>query len=120
MWVFTAGTGFAQRTAESSENTETLAEVKKSAVSGYVNTNGHFRLAIDNPERLKYKIVVLDDKGKVWYEETTNSGRFRRIMDVTYPPAERLKVEVKGGDEVVSYVVERKEAMYSIAKQEVL
>lgn len=89
---------------------------KKSAVSGYVKQDGVFKLAIDNPEGVRYRISVTDDRGKVWYQETTTSEKFRRLLDLSYPSTRHLKVVVTGSGEDIAYVIQRTEAKYSLEK----
>lgn len=119
--VLANGAGYAQVASVSADFAEAPVEVeslKKSAVSGYVKENGFFRLAIDNPEGIRYRISVTDERGKVWYEETTSADRFRRLMDVSSPAAERLKVVVKGGEEETAYIIERTKARFFLAKKQ--
>lgn len=88
----------------------------KSGVSGYVKQAGIFKLAIDNPEGFRYRIRVTDDRGKIWYQESTSSGKFRRFLDLSYPSSKCLKVTVKGPGEEIVYAVHRAEAKYSAEK----
>lgn len=115
-----ANTGYAQSVSFSDSavpvKTDEAMTTKKSAVSGYVNKDGVFKLAIDNPEGLRYRISVTDERGKVWHHETTTSGKFRRLLDLSYPSAPCLKVVVTGSGEDIAYVIHRTEAKYSLEK----
>lgn len=119
MILLLAAPGYAQ----SASFTDTMTQPadgavspKKSAVSGYVKQDGIFKLAIDNPEGLRYRISVTDERGKVWYEEITSSGRFRRLLDLNYLSPTQLKVVITGSGEGTTYLVNRTEATYSAEK----
>lgn len=115
-----AGSGYAQSVSFADSAVPVTPNgamnTKKSAVSGYVNKDGVFKLAIDNPGGLRYRISVTDERGKVWHQETTTSGKFRRFLDLSYPPAGRLKIMVTGSGEDIAYVIHRTEARYSLEK----
>ncbi len=113
-----ANTGYAQPVSFSDSAVPLTKDgvINKSAVSGYVMKDGVFKLSIDNPEGVRYRISVTDDRGKVWYHETTTSGKFRRHLDLSYPSARHLKVVVTGCGEDISYVIQRTEARYSLEK----
>lgn len=107
---------YAQSSPFSGTGIDGVVNPKKSAVSGYVKQDGIFKLAIDNPEGLRYRISVTDDRGKVWYQETTSSEMFRRLLDLSYLSSKRLKVVVTASGEEVVYVIHRMEAKYSVEK----
>lgn len=114
--LLAGGPGYTQplHSDTGAQATDKLPE--KSGVSGYVKQAGIFKLAINNPQGFRYRIRVTDDRGKIWYQESTISGKFRRLLDLTYPSSKCLKVVVKGPDEEVVYAVHRAEAKYSAEK----
>lgn len=52
-------------------------------VHAYVNPTGKLYLFVDNPDRLRYKISVVDQQDRALYEEFTNLVKYRRKLDLS-------------------------------------
>jgi hypothetical protein len=52
----------------------------------YVNQAGKLYVIVDNPDRLRYKISLVDQHNRLLYEEFTNHDQYRRRLDVSALP----------------------------------
>ncbi|WP_373513220.1 hypothetical protein [Persicitalea sp.] len=52
-------------------------------VHALVNQDGKLRLVVDSPLRERYKIELMDERGKLYYKEYNNVAHYRRWLDVS-------------------------------------
>ncbi|MBB5287167.1 hypothetical protein HNQ92_005329 [Rhabdobacter roseus] len=55
----------------------------KYQVNAHVDQTGKLYLAVNSPERLRYIIKLVDERGTLLYEEAANHAQYRRRMDVS-------------------------------------
>lgn len=52
-------------------------------ISVSINSEGKVRLAVNNPESLRYKIEIADHRNNVVYQEFTSHDQYRRHIDIS-------------------------------------
>ncbi|ACT91996.1 hypothetical protein Dfer_0735 [Dyadobacter fermentans DSM 18053] len=57
-----------------------------------VNSEGKIRLVVDNPENLRCKITIFDDRDKVIYQEFSSQNKYRKLIDISPVPGDSAKV----------------------------
>ncbi|MVM29094.1 hypothetical protein GO755_03550 [Spirosoma sp. HMF4905] len=78
-------------------------------VHAYVNSTGKLYLIVDNPERLRYSVKVVDQIGNALYEEFTNRDQYRRRLDISALPHDAYQVVVQIDNKPFTYKVKRQE-----------
>ncbi|WP_348073021.1 hypothetical protein [Dyadobacter sp.] len=78
------------------------------SVHASINSDAKLYIVVDNPERFRYKIELLDYKQRSVYQEFTSHDHYRRRLDVSTLPGDLLQVVV---------VIDKKRFVYTIKKQ---
>lgn len=78
-------------------------------VHAYVNSTGKLYLIVDNPDRLRYSVKVIDRGGSALYEEFTNRDQYRRRLDISALPHDAYQVVVQIDNKPFIYKVKRQE-----------
>ncbi|SFE70359.1 hypothetical protein [Spirosoma endophyticum] len=86
-------------------------------VHAYVNPVGKLYLIVDNPDHLRYKIWVADQKDRTLYEEFTNHDQYRRRLDLSALPANSYQVTVQIDNNPFIYKISRQEARFAYSIQ---
>lgn len=86
-------------------------EVIKSSYQFHVTINsaGKVRLAVNNPESLRYKIEIADYRDKIVYQEFTSHEQYRRYFDVS---------PVIGDTAKVILTIDEKRFVYNIRREQ--
>ncbi|GAB4038381.1 hypothetical protein [Spirosoma jeollabukense] len=82
-------------------------------VHAYVNPAGKLYLIVDNPDHLRYKIWVADQKDRTLYEEFTNHDQYRRRLDLSALPTDSYQVTVQIDNKPFTYKIRRQEASFA-------
>jgi hypothetical protein len=72
-----------------------------------VNVEGKVRVAVDNPESLRYKIEIADYRDRVVYQEFTSHDQYRRHIDISPILADSAQVILSIDKKRFVYRVER-------------
>lgn len=88
---------------------DAVVNTKKEVVSAFLSKDGYIKLAINNPNGVKYNVRVLDNRKAVWYQEKTNDSLYRRTLDVSELPVNQYTIIVTGGSEVYTYEISKSE-----------
>lgn len=90
-------------------------------VHAYVNPAGKLYLIVDNPDHLRYKIWVADQKDRTLYEEFTNHDQYRRRLDLSALPTDLHQVTVQIDNKPFIYKIRRQDTgfAYSIQSESV-
>ncbi|UFH57148.1 hypothetical protein [Spirosoma sp. KNUC1025] len=91
-------------------------------VHAYVNPSGKLYLIVDNPDQLRYKILVADQQNRPLYEEFTNHEQYRRKLDLSALPNNAWQVTVQIDKKPYIYKVRKQEARfaYSILPESII
>lgn len=87
-------------------------------VHAYVNQAGKLHLLVNNPERLRYKIEVVDQQNRSLYEEFTNHDRYNRRLDLSALPENACQVIIKIDNKQYEYRVKRQETRFAFIMQD--
>lgn len=74
-----------------------------------VNSAGKVRLAVNNPQDLRYKIEIADYRDKIVYQEFTSHGQYRRYFDIS---------PVIGDTAKVILTIDEKRFVYNIRREQ--
>ncbi|MBD2757853.1 hypothetical protein [Spirosoma validum] len=86
-------------------------------VHAYVNSIGKLYLIVDNPERLRYKILVADQRDRTLYEEFTNHDQYRRKLDLSALPQDSYQVVVQIDNKPFIYNIRRQDTRFAYSIQ---
>ena len=86
-------------------------------VHAYVNQSGKLYVVVNNPDRLRYKILVADQRNRSLYEEFTNHDQYRRRLDLSALPQDAFQVIVEIDHRSFLYTVKRQEARFAFTLQ---
>ncbi|GAB4050317.1 hypothetical protein GCM10028810_44270 [Spirosoma litoris] len=76
-------------------------------VHAYINQTGKLYLIVDNPDRYRYMVKVIDQGGQSLYEEFTNHDRYRRRLDLSSLPNDAYQVVVQINNKPFVYKLKR-------------
>ncbi|QMW03992.1 hypothetical protein [Spirosoma foliorum] len=76
-------------------------------VHAYINQTGKLYLIVDNPDRYRYMVKVIDQGGQSLYEEFTNHDRYRRRLDLSSLPNDAYQVVVQIDNKPFVYKLKR-------------
>lgn len=74
-----------------------------------INSAGKVRLAVNNPQSLRYKIEIADYRDKIVYQEFTSHGQYRRYFDIS---------PVIGDTAKVILTIDEKRFVYNIRREQ--
>ncbi|WP_420149039.1 hypothetical protein [Spirosoma sp.] len=86
-------------------------------VHAYVNQTGKLYLIVDNPENLRYKILVADQKNRAIYEEFTNHNQYRRRLDLSALPENSYQVVVLVNNTSIRYSIKKQDSQFAYSLQ---
>ncbi|OJW73321.1 MAG: hypothetical protein BGO59_07540 [Spirosoma sp. 48-14] len=86
-------------------------------VHAYINQAGKLHLLVNNPERLRYKIEIVDQHKRPLYEEFSNLYSYRRRLDLALIPDTICRVMVHIAQKRFLYAVKRHNARFSFTLQ---
>lgn len=95
----------------------TTATTASYQVHAYVNQRGKLYLIVANPDRLRYKIMVADQKDRTLYEEFTNHEQYRRKLDLSPLSYDAYKVIVQIDNQPIIYTVKRQDNRFAYGIQ---
>jgi hypothetical protein len=72
-----------------------------------INAEGKVRVAVDNPESLRYKIEIADHRNHVVYQEFTSHDQYRRHIDISPILVDSAQVILSFDKKRFVYQVER-------------
>ncbi|GAB3951146.1 hypothetical protein GCM10028805_30680 [Spirosoma harenae] len=98
------------------------AENSASAISSYrvhayINPNGKLYVIVNNPDRLRYAIKVVDQHNQSLYEEFTNLERYRRKLDVSSLTQHSYQVVVRIDNKPYTYKVKMQDTKVAYSLQ---
>ena len=77
-------------------------------VHAYVNQTGKLYLIVNNPERLRYKVSVIDHRKWPLYEEFTNQNRYRQRLDLSALHSTTYQVIIQIDNKPFVYQISRR------------
>ncbi|WP_460973304.1 hypothetical protein [Spirosoma migulaei] len=86
-------------------------------VHAYINPTGKLYLIVNNPDQLRYKIRVADQKNRTVYEEFTNHNQYRRRLDLSALPSDAYQVIVQIDNKPFIYTIKRQDARFAYSIQ---
>ena len=86
-------------------------------VHAYVNSIGKLYMVVDNPERLRYKILVADQKDRTLYEEFTNHDQYRRKLDLSPLSRDSYQLVVQIDNKPFIYNIRRQDTRFAYSIQ---
>ncbi|QIP16254.1 hypothetical protein G8759_28250 [Spirosoma aureum] len=81
-------------------------------VHAYVNSTGKLYLIVDNPDRLRYKILVADQNNREVYEEFTNHNKYMRKLDLSALPYDSYQLIVQIDNKPFIYKISRQDTRF--------
>jgi hypothetical protein len=78
-------------------------------VFAFVSVDGKVNVTVENPERLTYKIEIVDDQQHIVYQEFTRLDRYRRTLDISPLRSSSLKVVIGIAKERYVYEVHQQD-----------
>ncbi len=97
------------RPASGTENRDTVLVKTSYQIHVSINADGKVRLAVNNPESLRYKIEIGDYRDRIVYQEFTSHEQYRRYLDISPVIGETAKVIL---------TIDGKRLVYNIKKVE--
>ncbi|MDJ1482594.1 hypothetical protein QNI16_18990 [Cytophagaceae bacterium YF14B1] len=91
-----------------SDTTSVSDPDKKYMVYVFVNELGKVKVTIENPNRLRYVIRMVDHQDRVLYEEFTNLSQYRRSLDISGLIDSFCQVIVDIDNQPLTYKIQRK------------
>ncbi|MDR6806844.1 hypothetical protein J2Y45_004036 [Dyadobacter sp. BE34] len=81
-----------------------------------INSAGKVRLAVNNPESLRYKIEIADYRDKIVYQEFTSHDQYRRYFDISPVIGDTAKVILTIDEKRFVYNIRREQrgSVYSV------
>lgn len=76
-------------------------------IQAYINPEGKLYVVVNNPNRLRYAIRVVDQRDRSLYEEFTNLNRYRRRLDVSSLPVEAYQLVVHIDNKPFTYRINK-------------
>ncbi|GAB4001993.1 hypothetical protein GCM10028807_59530 [Spirosoma daeguense] len=76
-------------------------------VHAYVSQSGKLYLVIDNPDRFRYKIKIIDQRNRSLYEEFANLDQYRRRLDVSSLSVDSYQIVIQIGNEPFVYKIKQ-------------
>ncbi|QHV96116.1 hypothetical protein [Spirosoma endbachense] len=86
-------------------------------VHAYVNPTGKLYLIVDNPDRLRYKILVSDQHNREVYEEFTNHNKYMRKLDLSALPYDSYQLIVQIDNKPFIYKISRRDTRFAYSIQ---
>jgi hypothetical protein len=86
-------------------------------VHAYVNPTGKLYLIVDNPDRLRYKILVSDQNNREVYEEFTNHNKYMRKLDLSALPYDSYQLLVQIDNKPFIYKISRQDTRFAYSIQ---
>ena len=80
-----------------------------SVVHAYVSQAGKLYLIVNNPDRLRYKIQLIDQLNRTLYEEFNNHPQYRRKLDLSALAYDAYQVIVQIDNKPVIYKIRRQD-----------
>jgi hypothetical protein len=77
-------------------------------VHAYLNQTGKLYLIVNNPERLRYKVSVIDHRKWPLYEEFTNQDCYRQKLDLSALHSTTYQVIVQIDNKPFVYQISRR------------
>ncbi|CAG5068024.1 hypothetical protein DYBT9623_00752 [Dyadobacter sp. CECT 9623] len=91
----------------SSQSLEADASKMSYRIHVSINAEGKVRVAVDNPESIRYKIEIADYRDRVVYQEFTSHDQYRRHIDISPILADSAQVILSIDKKRFVYRVER-------------